>query len=194
VIACVVKRCAGVAGWPQLSCRAQGLLATSITARTSLHACVSLPEAFCCAHSLLCCCWKLIFFFTTNNRPDSPALLLCCCCIYFAFFLPPAAALSIMPDMDEDTRARIRREKNRVAARKCRAKKMAFMVELQKTLRELMRKNEEYRLQVSCCLAILCLIRVLVSWDGCCEADARTWNTGCRYGKDTCKRCLVCSV
>jgi hypothetical protein len=62
-----------------------------------------------------------------------------------------AAALSITPDMDEDTRARIRREKNRVAARKCRAKKMAFMVELQKTLRELMRKNEEYRLQV--CLA-----------------------------------------
>lgn len=58
------------------------------------------------------------------------------------------AHLTITPDMDEETRARIRREKNRVAARKCRAKKMQFMVELQKTLRELMRKNEEYRLQV----------------------------------------------
>jgi hypothetical protein len=58
------------------------------------------------------------------------------------------AHLTITADMDEDTRARIRREKNRVAARKCRAKKMQFMVELQKTLRELMRKNEEYRLQV----------------------------------------------
>lgn len=60
-----------------------------------------------------------------------------------------SAGLSITPDMDEETRAKIRREKNRVAARKCRAKKMQFMVELQKTLRELMRKNEEYRLQVS---------------------------------------------
>ena len=59
------------------------------------------------------------------------------------------ANLTITADMDEETRARIRREKNRVAARKCRAKKMQFMVELQKTLRELMRKNEEYRLQVS---------------------------------------------
>jgi hypothetical protein len=71
-----------------------------------------------------------------------------------------AGALSITPGMDEDTRARIRREKNRVAARKCRAKKMAFMVELQKTLRELMRKNEEYRLQV--CVAgvhFLCLVQ-----------------------------------
>jgi hypothetical protein len=64
------------------------------------------------------------------------------------FSMLPAGALSITPDMDEDTRGRTRREKNRVAARKCRAKKMAFMVELQKTLRELMRKNEEYRLQV----------------------------------------------
>eukprot|EP00878_Enallax_costatus_P034158 GHUV01037816.1.p2 GENE.GHUV01037816.1~~GHUV01037816.1.p2 ORF type:complete len:110 (-),score=37.25 GHUV01037816.1:105-434(-) len=61
-----------------------------------------------------------------------------------------AAHLTITADMDEETRARIRREKNRVAARKCRAKKMQFMVELQKTLRELMRKNEEYRLQVCC--------------------------------------------
>eukprot|EP00879_Flechtneria_rotunda_P000223 GHRR01000297.1.p1 GENE.GHRR01000297.1~~GHRR01000297.1.p1 ORF type:complete len:543 (+),score=214.40 GHRR01000297.1:437-2065(+) len=60
----------------------------------------------------------------------------------------PSAGLAITPDMDEATRAKIRREKNRVAARKCRAKKMQFMVELQKTLRELMRKNEEYRLQV----------------------------------------------
>lgn len=65
------------------------------------------------------------------------------------------AHLTITPDMDEETRARIRREKNRVAARKCRAKKMQFMVELQKTLRELMRKNEEYRLQVGSGLACL---------------------------------------
>jgi hypothetical protein len=71
-----------------------------------------------------------------------------------------AGALSITPDMDEDTRARIRREKNRVAARKCRAKKMAFMVELQKTLRELMRKNEEYRLQVGCHVVLLLLFRM----------------------------------
>ena len=54
----------------------------------------------------------------------------------------------VTADMDEATRTRVRREKNRVAARKCRAKKMQFMVDLQKTLRELMRKNEEYRLQV----------------------------------------------
>jgi hypothetical protein len=69
-------------------------------------------------------------------------------CAASASYILLAGALSITPDMDEDTRARIRREKNRMAARKCRAKKMAFMVELQKTLRELMRKNEEYRLQV----------------------------------------------
>lgn len=62
--------------------------------------------------------------------------------------------LTITPDMDDATRTRIRREKNRVAARKCRAKKLQFMVDLQKTLRELMRKNEEYRLQVSCCTRI----------------------------------------
>ncbi len=43
-----------------------------------------------------------------------------------------------------------RREKNRVAARKCRAKKMQFMVDLQRTLRELLRNNEEYKMQVGC--------------------------------------------
>eukprot|EP00775_Hariotina_reticulata_P007695 gene7695-7894_t len=59
-----------------------------------------------------------------------------------------SANLKITSDMDEHTKARIRREKNRVAARKCRAKKMQFMCELQQTLRELMRKNEEYRLQM----------------------------------------------
>jgi hypothetical protein len=58
----------------------------------------------------------------------------------------------VTADMDEATRTKIRREKNRVAARKCRAKKMQFMVDLQKTLRELMRKNEEYRLQVGICV------------------------------------------
>lgn len=56
--------------------------------------------------------------------------------------------LAITADMDDVTRSKIRREKNRVAARKCRAKKLQFMVDLQKTLRDLMRENEEYRLQV----------------------------------------------
>ncbi|GBF87911.1 hypothetical protein Rsub_00623 [Raphidocelis subcapitata] len=49
----------------------------------------------------------------------------------------PWCEMSITPGMDEQTRAKIRREKNRVAARKCRAKKMAFMVDLQTTLRTL---------------------------------------------------------
>lgn len=35
----------------------------------------------------------------------------------------PWCEMSITPGMDEETRTRIRREKNRVAARKCRAKK-----------------------------------------------------------------------
>ena len=50
--------------------------------------------------------------------------------------------------MDEATRTKLRREKNRVAARKCRAQKMQFKVDVQKRLRDLTRKNEEYRLQV----------------------------------------------
>ena len=36
----------------------------------------------------------------------------------------------------------------RIAARKCRAKKNALMTDLQATLAGLMRKNEEYKLQV----------------------------------------------
>jgi hypothetical protein len=36
----------------------------------------------------------------------------------------------------------------RIAARKCRAKKNALMTDLQSTLAGLMRKNEEYKLQV----------------------------------------------
>lgn len=67
-------------------------------------------------------------------------------------------SLAVTADMDDATKTRIRREKNRVAARKCRQKKMQFMQDLQRTLRELMRKNEEYRLQVS---------RGLGEGDGC---------------------------
>lgn len=60
----------------------------------------------------------------------------------------PKTTILNIADLDEETRQKMRREKNRVAARKCRAKKMHFMQEMLKTLKELLRKNEEYKLQV----------------------------------------------